>query len=70
MTKISINQQIDEVERELLYRQDVYARLVSSGKLRQSVADFQLDRMKAVLKTLQWLQTNEVRIKELLAECT
>jgi hypothetical protein len=50
---ISINEQIDEVKRELAQRERVYARLVASGKLRQSIADYQTTRMRAVLETLE-----------------
>jgi len=68
--KISLSQQIEEVKRELAYRGNVYPRLVSSGKLRKGEADYHVERMQAVLKTLEWLEQNETRIKEMLAECT
>lgn len=55
--KISIGAQIEEVEREIGLRKQVYPRQVSSGKMRQSVADMHLARMEAVLKTLRWLST-------------
>lgn len=61
--KISLAQQIEELERELHMRADVYPRLVRSGKMRQSIADYQIERMKAALETLRWLQTNEAAIK-------
>lgn len=50
--KFSIEQQIEEVERELKMRESAYPRWVRSGKLRQSIADYQMDRMRAVLDTL------------------
>ena len=55
--KISINAQIEEVEREIGLRKQVYPRHVSSGKMRQSVADMHIERMESVLKTLRWLST-------------
>ncbi|NJL09055.1 MAG: hypothetical protein HC900_13055 [Methylacidiphilales bacterium] len=61
--KISLSQQIDEVRRELAERESVYPRLVSSGKLRQSVADYQVARLQAVLATLRWLQVNEAAVR-------
>ena len=64
--KISLSLQINEVKRELLARRDVYARLVASGKMRQSVADYQTMHMRAVLDTLEWLQLNEAKIKAAL----
>ena len=61
--KFSIGAQIEEVERELGERKRVYANLVASRKMRQSIADFQMARMEAVLATLQWLQANELDIR-------
>lgn len=63
---ISITAQIAEVERELDQRAKVYPRMVSTNKLRQSVADLHVVHMQAVLTTLRWLQTNEVAIKAAL----
>ena len=59
MSKISIDQQIDEVDRELKKRVEVYPRQVSSGKLRQSIADYQVKRMEAVKATLEWVRDNQ-----------
>jgi hypothetical protein len=53
---ISLREQIDEVKRELTQREHVYARLVKTGKMRQSIADYQTMRMRAVLETLEELQ--------------
>jgi hypothetical protein len=63
---ISLNQQIDEVRRELEVRRTVYPRLVQTHKMRESVADFQMARLVAVLNTLEWLQRHEVKIKAFL----
>ena len=60
---ISLAQQIEEIEREIKMRVGVYPRQVSSGKMRQSVADYHMERMKAVLRTLEWLRENEAEIK-------
>ena len=60
---VSLSQQIEEVEREIALRKNVYPRMVSSGKMRQSIADYHLARIEAVLATLLWLQTNEAAIK-------
>lgn len=48
----SINQQIEEVEREIALRERVYPHQIASGKMRQSIADYHMNRMKAVLDTL------------------
>jgi len=36
--------------------------------LRQSIADFQMERMRAVLRTLEWLQKYESQIRIMLTE--
>jgi hypothetical protein len=59
MTQFSLAQQIEEVEREIAMRERVYPHQVRSGKLRQSIADYQMNRMLAVLETLRRLQDGE-----------
>jgi hypothetical protein len=63
MHKFSIHQQIDEVKREIRMREEVYPRQVRSGVLRQSIADYQMQRMKAVLATLEWVRDNETDVR-------
>src|SRR5260370_18627451 len=63
MRKISLAAQIEEIEREIELRIRVYPRLISKGEMRKSVADYHMERMRAVLHTLEWLQKNEARIK-------
>lgn len=67
MSKISLNQQIEEVERELAMRARVYPGLVSRSKLSQSIADYHVARMRAVKATLEWLRDNETEIKRRVA---
>lgn len=62
--KISLRAQIEEVEYELGMRRKVYPGLVRRGKVRQGEADLHVERLEAVLKTLQWLQANETRVRE------
>jgi hypothetical protein len=64
----SLSAQIEEVEREILLRGRVYPHQVASRKMRQSVADMHLDRMRAVLRTLEWLRANETAIKAKVGE--
>lgn len=66
MSKVSLDQQIEEVRREIKYRGEVYPRLVTQGKMRQSIADFHVFRMEAVEATLMWLRDNEPRIRAAL----
>ena len=63
---ISLRQQIEEVAREIALRENVYPRQVASGRMRQSIADFHMERIRAVKQTLGWLAENEARIKEVL----
>ncbi len=62
--KISLNQQIEEVAREIDMRRSVYPGLVSKGKMRESAAILHRNRMLAVLQTLEWLRANETAIRE------
>src|SRR6266705_4511978 len=55
---ISLAQQIDEIDRELEQRREVYPRLAASRGARQSVLDFQIARLEAARATLQWLKDN------------
>ena len=61
MRRIPLEQQIDEVAREIALRVAVYPRLVSNGKLQLSHADVQLARMRAALGTLRRLRRNGLR---------
>lgn len=67
MNEFSIRDQILEVEREIGQRESVYARLVAARKMRKAEAEFFMGRMKAVLKTLEWLRDNETAIKAKVA---
>ena len=58
-SSISLNEQIDEIKRELKQRERVYPRLVTNGKLRQSIADYQTQRLRAALETLEYLRSHE-----------
>lgn len=65
--KISIGQQIEEVDYELAQRRQVYPRLASSGGRKASELDYHMQRMEAVRATLVWLQENEALIKQRLS---
>jgi hypothetical protein len=49
----SLREQIEEVEREIDLRRKVYPNQVRLKKMRQSIADYHLARMQAVLITLR-----------------
>jgi len=50
---IPLNAQIACVEREIKMREHVYSRRVQNKKMSQEKADYELQVMRAVLKTLQ-----------------
>ena len=64
--KHSLTAQIEEVEREIALRANVYPRQVSSGKMRQSVADEHMKRMHSVLNTLLFLSEHRTEFLGLL----
>lgn len=53
---VSYADQIEAVRRELKLRESVYPRRVSDGKMTQALADRELARMRAVLRTLELVQ--------------
>jgi len=61
--QFSIVAQIAEVDREIVMREKVYPSWIARGKMQQSEADYYMGRMRAVLRTLKWLQINEAKIK-------
>jgi len=56
---ISIQKQIDSVEREIRYRQRVYPRLVMDQKMSVEKAKDEIDAMRAVLETLREIEKKE-----------
>jgi hypothetical protein len=56
----SVAQQLEEIERELALRRNVYPRMVVTHKMRQSVADFHMARLEAVRDTLKSLASGAV----------
>ena len=61
---ISLNEQIDEIKRELKQRERVYPRLIDKGKLKPSIADYQTARLQAALETLEYLRTHQPSLGE------
>ena len=50
---VTLNEQIDEIRRELKQRERVYPRMIAQGKLRQAIAEYQMARMQAALATVE-----------------
>lgn len=62
MAEFTLQQQISAVKREIGMRENVYPRQVSTGKMKQSDAELHIAEMKAVLKTLEWMEKNRAVI--------
>lgn len=65
--KISLRQQIEEIDYELGQRKAVYARIAASDPKRRSELEYHVLRLEAARDTLLWLQTNEQAIKQRLS---
>lgn len=61
--RISLNQQIEELDLELRMRRQVYGRQVAAGKMKQSEADYRIERLSAAMMTLMWLAKQEDEIR-------
>lgn len=55
MTQFSLEQQLEEVEREIALRNRVYPTMIAKGRMRESVAQYHTGRMHAVAETLRRL---------------
>lgn len=64
MARFSLRQQIEEVDHELDQRASVYPRMVAKRKLGESAAQYHVDRMKAVRRSLSWLNDNLDTIRQ------
>ena len=53
--RITLRAQIEELKYELNKRDEVYPRLVRRGTMTSGDAQLHMERMEAVLRTLQWL---------------
>lgn len=53
---VSIDNMASEVRRELAFRDRIYPRWVSQGKIRADTAAMQIDRMAAILEALEELK--------------
>jgi len=64
----SLIAQIQEVERELAFRERVYERVYGreTNQKNQSENVEHMLRMQCVLATLKWLEKNEIKIRALL----
>ena len=69
---VPLGAQISEVKRELEMRRNVYGRQVAAGKMRQSEAEMFINRMEAVLRTLEYVREHQttiiVAVKEALEQ--
>lgn len=56
---VPLRLQIQEVEREIRMRKQVYPRWITAGKMRRGEAELHIERMNAVLETLQRLEADQ-----------
>ena len=61
---VTLHQQITEVEHVIDNLGEAYPRR-SAGKMRASEKTYRIERMQAVLKTLQWVKANEELLRSL-----
>lgn len=67
MATFSLTQQIEELEREIELRGRVYPNQVRSGAMRQSIADYHMNRIKAAKASLECLRANETDVRAYVA---
>lgn len=69
MSKVGLNEQIAGLERSICNLRDTIAKLQDMARMKRAdpamvlSRERHLDELEAALKTLRWLQGNEVRIK-------
>jgi hypothetical protein len=67
MSKISIIGQIAEIKREIKDRDQRFEQLIRSGKMRREEAEMLMQRIHAVLTTLEFCQHHKPAIEEYMA---
>jgi hypothetical protein len=60
---IPLIDQIACARREIALRESVYPSWVARQRMTKESADLELERMRAVLQTLEWLQRNETKVR-------
>jgi len=58
MAEIKVEEQIAELRREQALRKNVYPKFISSGKMKQAHADYQMACMSAAITSLEYLRDN------------
>lgn len=58
MSKVSLDQQIEEIEHALDYVEELLHRGV-----KKSMVDFRKDRLRGALRTLRWFKENETQVR-------
>lgn len=62
----SLARQLCALNAEVLVRRKENEKEVRSGRKRQSVADFEIESLEAIVDTLRWLIAREATIKQRL----
>ena len=66
MSKVSLEDQIAAVVREIGVRRGVYKNRVARAMMEQSEADREIAAMEAVLQTLKWVERHRERFVAVL----
>lgn len=64
MSRFSLEQQIEEVELELKFRQQVYGRAKPRDR---STNEYKMERMRGVLETLKFIRDHKDEFKHLVS---
>jgi hypothetical protein len=65
---IKLDEQIAELKRELAQRERVYARLIAAGKLKASVAQYQVACLEAALITVARVKSLDIALTEMIPD--
>jgi hypothetical protein len=67
--KVTLEQQVAAVAREIAMRRNVYPRWVAAGKMEQAEAEHQVAAMNAVIATLKDYQAMQPKVLALSSVC-
>jgi chorismate mutase len=64
--RVSLAHQIAELKREAKIRESVYPQFIARARMTEGEAREHIVRLSAAIRTLEWLQKNEERIRATL----
>jgi hypothetical protein len=69
MSKVELSEQIKCIKRELALRAAVYPNRIASGRMAKAQADYEVDTMLGVLRTLEIFAEFEPEVRATLTHC-